>query len=264
MALPNNPSRDDIYNELANSTYRGSGGANSLKDMDAYVFGGDGSNYSRDGFAEYGNPLIDNPISVSNVTDDSVDVTFTLLDNGGLNCTFVAEITEGVDGASSYQNIGGGSGQQQYTLTVTNLDPDQQYTIRVGVYNKFNNANWTYYSKTSSDSFQTDQDLPSGGGYDDRIPAVTIVTASTNSIGTSASVTWSYDSATNNNFDQLRGTAVAGTTEEGTSAVVETDESGSVSVDLGNADSITVRLERVDAGGSIYYGPSDTETNFSK
>lgn len=49
MVLPNNPSRDLIYSELADSTYRNGGlDLNHLKEIYSYITGTDGSGYSRD------------------------------------------------------------------------------------------------------------------------------------------------------------------------------------------------------------------------
>ena len=143
MALGNAPSRDDIWNELQESTYRNGGtNLNHLKDMDAYVFGGDGSGYSRDGFGGYGVPRVSN-LSASDA-ENAIQVTFDLDDDGGLGCTIIAQYWEatGDTSPSPYyeEGVGTVSGTGTKTMSFTPISNEVLYEIRIVAYNLFNNV----------------------------------------------------------------------------------------------------------------------------
>lgn len=141
-------SRDDTWDALAYSTYRNGGvNLNHLKDMDAYIRGGDGTGYSRVQMSNYGAPDFNLNPYATNESYDQVDLNVDILSLGGYSsCEVYFEYWEGTttrDNASTVYTTGsitvGSTGTA--TVTATGLNESQQYTFNAVVYNKFTNLN---------------------------------------------------------------------------------------------------------------------------
>jgi hypothetical protein len=145
MALGSNPDRESIWTELFPSNFRNGGtDTNALKQMDSYVFGGDGSGYTRDGFGGTGKPECSSLTATGG--NSEIDVTFTVDHVGGLgSCTIVAQYWDSQDETlpieDDFQNLGTVSSTGQYTRTITNnVSNGVIYDVRVTVFNLYNNA----------------------------------------------------------------------------------------------------------------------------
>lgn len=145
MPLPTGPSRDAIWAALADSNYRNGGvNTNALKEMYAYIFGS-GTGYSRDAFGGLGTPTVSGlSASDGNTSGGSIDVSFTLDNNGGDTCTFVAQywVSTGDVTPSPYYQVTLGSssteGSHSYSIS-SNVTNGTQYEVRVTAYNDWNN-----------------------------------------------------------------------------------------------------------------------------
>lgn len=149
MALGNHPSRNAIYGELAESTYRNGGtNANAMKAMNNYVFGD--NNYSREAFAGLGIPIVSG-LSLS-AKDQALECNFDLDTKGipsGNSVTFVAQYWESTGGnipsdpctiSDSWTQIGTSSSEGSQSHDLTGLDNSKTYEVRVLAYNLWNNS----------------------------------------------------------------------------------------------------------------------------
>lgn len=157
MALGNDPSRNDIWDELYASQYRNGGtNENSLKKMNDYV--GLSTPYERSNFGGLGRPEA-SIVGVNNITEKSAEVELSLDFTSGFGTNHHVEYdTDSAFDSSDIEYGGPQSSTGNVTVNLIELDDDTTYYVRGLVYNLFNNNatdDSNDYIKTDSISFTT-------------------------------------------------------------------------------------------------------------
>lgn len=223
--ITTNPSRNEIWLELEESTFRSGGGDNGLLEMWNYIVGS--GTYDRDSFAGYGKPEVSN-LSTS-TGDGTITLNFNLDETGQLTCTFVAEYWEyttqvptgGYD--STYVELGSSSTTGAQVKQLTGLTNNIEYEVRVTAYNKFNNTgNYPNapFDNTNWDWTTSERATPEAPQY----PTPTI--DFTNIISAGITIEWDYQDTPNDFLMEYRingGTAQQGSLQSSSNWGTGTD-----------------------------------------